>query len=76
MKIRRTALFTSLLLGLSLTYGCAYADQATSPVPDSPEVASNYESLCKAGLGQFKDSSDRIIREGARLVIPLLARCG
>ncbi|MGH8491321.1 MAG: DUF3574 domain-containing protein [Gammaproteobacteria bacterium] len=123
MTIRRTTLFTSLLLGLSLTYGCAYADQATSPVPDYPEVASNYrdaQAVCEApvsgepfvrtelffglsksdgstisefqfrrflretvtplfpdgltvlsGLGQFRDSSDRMVREGSRLVILL-----
>jgi hypothetical protein len=123
MTIRRTTLFTSVLLGLSLTYGSANADQSTPKMSDSPVVAStarDAQAVCSAplsgepfartelffglsksdgstisefqfrrflrdkitplfpdgltvlaGLGQFKDSSGRISREGARLVILL-----
>ena len=123
MTIRRTTLFTSMLLGLSLTYGSAYADQSTPTMSDSTAVASTYrdaQAVCSAllsgepfartelffglsksdgstisefhfrrflretvtplfpdgltvlsGLGQFRDSSGQIIREGARLVILL-----
>ncbi|MGH8650906.1 MAG: DUF3574 domain-containing protein [Gammaproteobacteria bacterium] len=125
MTIRRTSntLFISLLLGLSLTYGSAYADQSKPTISDSPAVALAYrdaQAVCSAplsgepfartelffglsksdgstisalqfrrflrdtatplfpdgltvlsGLGQFKDPSGRIIREGARLVILL-----
>ncbi len=40
MTIRRTSntLFTTMLLGLSLTYGRAYADQSTPAMSDSTAV--------------------------------------
>ncbi len=124
MTVRRNSntLFGTMLLGLSLTYGCAYTDQP-KPRISAPAVAPTYRddrSICDAplsgeafartelffglsksdgsriselqfrrflrdtvtplfpegltalaGLGQFKDRSGRIMREGARIVILL-----
>ncbi|MGH8601544.1 MAG: hypothetical protein ACREXR_01805 [Gammaproteobacteria bacterium] len=53
MTIRRTTLFTSVLLGLSLTYGSAYADQSTPTMSDSTAVASTFrdsQAVCAAPL--------------------------
>jgi len=53
MTIRRTTLFTSMLLGLSLTYGSAYADQSTPTMSDSTAVAPTYrdaQAVCSEAV--------------------------